>query len=165
MISHEQTAVLLAMPPVALVHRLYEALEQNEQLTQQNEELSKRIKELEGQLAKNSRNSSKPPSSDGLKKPKPKPKSLRKKSGRKPGGQKGHQGKTLCMVEKPDFKITYAVDQCQHCECSLKKQAPERLERRQVFDIPAPKLEVTEHLAEVKTCDGGHLNRAVFPKK
>ena len=157
MISHEQKAVLLSMPSVVLVHQLCEVLEQNEQLTKKNEELSKRIKKLEGQLAKNSRNSSKPPSSDGLKKPKPKPKSLRKKTGRKPGGQKGHQGKTLSMVEKPDYTITYKVDQCLRCERSLKEQASERLERRQVFDIPPPKLEVTEHLAEVKTCHCGHL--------
>ncbi len=165
MISHEQRAVLLSMAPVVLVHQLCEALEQNEQLIRQNEELSKRIKELEGQLAKNSRNSSKPPSSDGLKKPKPKPKSLRKKSGRKPGGQKGHQGKTLCMVKNPDYTLLYTVDQCECCECSLKEQAAERLERRQVFDIPEPKLEVTEHLGEVKTCHCGHLNRAVFPEE
>ena len=163
MISHEQAAVLLRMAPEVLVHQLCEVLEQNKQLTKQNEELSKRIKKLEGQLAKNSRNSSKPPSSDGLKKPKPK--SLRKKSGRKPGGQKGHQGKTLCMVEKPDYTISYTVDQCQCCGCSLKEQAAERLEQRQVFDIPSPKLEVTEHLGEVKTCHCGHLNRAVFPEE
>jgi len=165
MISHEQKAVLLSMPSVVLVHQLCEVLEQNEQLIKKNEELSKRIKKLEGQLAKNSRNSSKPPSSDGLKKPKPKPKSLRKKTGRKPGGQKGHQGKTLCMVEKPDYTIPHMVNQCLRCERSLKEQAPERLERRQVFDIPPPKLEVTEHIAEVKTCHCGHLNRAAFPKE
>jgi transposase len=172
MISYDKAAVFLRMGPVMFVHHLREILEQNEQLTKQNEELSKQneelskqIKKLKSQLSQNSRNSSKPPSSDGLKKPKPKPKSLRKKSGRKPGGQKGHQGKTLCMVEKPDYTITYTVDQCQCCECSLKEQAPERLEKRQVFDIPRPKLEVTEHLAEVKTCHCGHLNRAAFPKE
>jgi transposase len=165
MISHEQVAVLLSTDPVVLVHELCEVLEQNEQLTRQNEELFIRIKELEGQVAKNSRNSSKPPSSDGLKKPKPKPKSLRKKSGRKPGGQKGHQGKTLSMVENPDYTIIYTVDQCECCEFSLKDKEAERLERRQVFDIPSPKLEVTEHLGEVKTCHCGHLNRAVFPKE
>ena len=79
MISHEQKAVFLSMPLVVLVHQLCEVVEQNEQLIKKNEELSRRIKKLEGQLAKNSRNSSKPPSSDGLKKPKPK--SLRKKNG------------------------------------------------------------------------------------
>ena len=165
MISHEQKAVLLSMPSVVLVYQLCEIVEQNEQLTKQNEELSKRIKELEGQLAENSRNSSKAPSSDGLKKPKPKPKNLRKKTGRKPGGQKGRQGKTLCMVEKPDYTTTHKVDQCQRCEYSLKEQAPERLERRRVFDIPPPKLEVTEHIAEVKVCCCGYLNRAAFPKE
>lgn len=166
MISHEQAAVLLQMAPGVFVQHLCEVLEQNEQLIKQNEELSKHIKELESQLAKNSRNSSKPPSSDGLKKPetKPKPKSLREKSGRKPGGQKGHQGKTLCMVENPDYTVIHAVNQCGCCKCSLEGQAPERIERRQVFDIPEPKLEVTEHLGEVKTCCCGHLNRAVFPE-
>ena len=163
MISHEQVEILLSMAPVVLVHQLCEVLEQNEQLAKQNEELSKRIKKLEDQLAKNSRNSSKPPSSDGLKKPKPKPKSLRKKSGRKPGGQKGHQGKTLRMVDKPDYTVTHPVNQCQRCGGSLEDQAPERLERRQVFDIPEPKLEVTEHLGEVKPCPCGHLNHALFP--
>ena len=163
MISDKEMAAPFSMAPRVLVHQLYEAIKQNERLSKQNEELSKRIKELEGQLAKNSCNSSKPPSSDGLKKPKPK--SLRKKSGRKSGGQKGHQGKTLSMVEKPDYTLTHTVDQCQCCGCSLKGKASERLERRQVFDIPTPQLEVTEHLGEVKICHCGHLNHAVFPEE
>lgn len=123
--------------------------------------LEQRVKELEDRLAKNSRNSSKPPSSDGLNKPKPK--SLRPRSGRKPGGQKGHPGQTLRMREKPDHIVPHSVNQCECCGRSLAEEVPDRVERRQVFDIPEPKVEVTEHRGEVKTCACGHINRAAFP--
>ena len=121
----------------------------------------KRVQHLEERLAKDSHNSSKPPSSDGLNKPKPK--SLRTPSGRRTGGQPGHAGRTLRMVEKPDHTVSHPVNQCAGCRSSLAGQAPERIERRQVFDLPEPKLEVTEHQAEIKTCACGHLNRAAFP--
>jgi len=116
---------------------------------------------LKEQLAKNSRNSSKPPSSDGL--AKPKPKSLRPHGERPPGGQEGHPGQTLRMVDKPDHTVPHLVNRCESCGCSLAGQTPDRIERRQVFDIPEPKLEVTEHQAEIKTCACGHVNRAAFP--
>ena len=132
-------------------------------------ELSKRVSELENevqrlkdQLSKNSRNSSKPPSSDGLSKPSPK--SLRPQGNRKPGGQKGHPGSTLTMVDHPDHTIVYPVDQCQRCGRCLADQAPVDVEKRQVFDIPPIQLEVTEHQAEVKPCSHcGHLNKATLP--
>ena len=120
-----------------------------------------RARHLEERLAKDSHNSSKPPSSDGLNKPKPK--SLRTRSGRPTGGQPGHAGQTLRMVEKPDSVVSHPVDKCAECGSSLTEQAPDRVERRQVFDLPEPKLEVTEHQAEVKTCSCGCVNRAPFP--
>ena len=94
--------------------------------------LQQRVEELEAQLAKNSSNSSKPPSSDGLKKNKPRPRSLRKKSGRKPGGQKGHKGHTLKMVEKPDHIIIHSVVECEKCRCSLGDVA-RKLTFREIF--------------------------------
>ncbi len=75
------------------------------------------IQELRDQLAKNSRNSGKPPSSDGLKKPKTR--NLRRKSGRRSGGQEGHQGHTLRMVEKPDHVEHYEVSECPECAADL----------------------------------------------
>src|SRR5262245_35723335 len=80
------------------------------QLTTQVQQLTARVHELEAQLAKNSTNSGKPPSSDGLKK---KPKSLRGRSGKKPGGQPGHQGKTLTAVDDPDRIIVHTPLQCE----------------------------------------------------
>ncbi len=123
--------------------------------------LRDRVQTLEEQVAKDSHNSHKPPSSDGL--AKPKPKSLRPPSQRPTGGQPGHPGRTLRMVEKPDRTARHAVECCANCGRSLGKQAPDRVERRQVFDLPDPKLEVTEHQAEVKTCPCGCVNRAAFP--
>jgi len=123
--------------------------------------LRDRVQTLEEQLAQDSHNSHQPPSSDGL--AKPQPKSLRPKSERPTGGQQGHPGHTLRRVEKPDRTVRHAVERCAHCGRALGQQAPDRVERRQVFDLPEPRLEVTEHQAEVKTCSCGCVNRAAFP--
>ena len=126
--------------------------------------LEKKICILEERLAKNSRNSHKPPSSDGLNKPKPK--SLRQKTGRKTGGQKGHKGYTLKMVEHPDHVKVYFVDQCEKCGCSIKNEPSQSIEKRQVFDIPPVQIEVTEYQAEIKKCPlCDHRNSAAFPEE
>ena len=120
-----------------------------------------RIKQLESQVNTNSRNSGKPPSSDGL----GRPKSLRKKSGKKSGAQKGHPGHTLEMVNHPDRVEMHRVEQCQECGAWIAAQAAVSFERRQVFDVPPQKLIVTEHRAERKTCHiCGASNKAVFPE-
>src|SRR3989337_134848 len=85
-----------------------------------------RVTELEDQLAKNSSNSGKPPSSDGYEKPAPK--SRRKRSGKKSGGQAGHTGHTLEMVAKPDKVEPHVVNCCVHCHTSLKKEKAVNIE-------------------------------------
>jgi transposase len=130
-------------------------------LTVRLEASERRVRHLEEQVAKDSHNSSKPPSSDGL--AKPKPKSLRTPSARPTGGQPGHPGQTLRMVPTPDHTVRHPVDRCTGCGRSLADQVPDRVERRQVFDLPEPTLEVTEHQADVKTCACGCVTRAAFP--
>lgn len=126
--------------------------------------LWERVGKLEAQLAKNSRNSSKPPSSDGLKKPKPK--SQRKKSGCQSGGQEGHAGTTLEQVNNPDFIETHLVDVCENCGASLVKVESKSHECRQVFDLPPIELQVTEHRVEVKACPKcGFINKGKFPEE
>ena len=106
-----------------------------------------RIQELERQLKKNSQNSSKPPSSDGYRKPSPQ--SLRTPSGKKSGGQPGHKGDTLLRVENPDMVVEIPVTCCS-CGEDLSHLPIMGRERRQVFDLPSPRLEVTEYrLAKV----------------
>ena len=122
--------------------------------------LSERIEKLEDQLGKDSHNSSKPPSSDPFKKTK----SLRKKSDKSPGGQKGHGGKRLELVSEPDETVVHPVVCCCACGAELSNEARIDVRRRQVFEVPPLRLSVTEHQAEVKRCyECGVLNRAAFP--
>lgn len=126
--------------------------------------LEERVKTLESQIAKNSSNSSKPPSTDGY--TKPAPKSQRPASERPAGGQNGHSGHTLRRVAKPDRIITHTVKQCAGCGHDLSGQKSTAVEKRQVFDLPPIKVEVTEHQAETKVCPRcGQVNQADFPKE
>jgi transposase len=120
------------------------------------------IQSLQDQLAKNSRNSSKPPSSDGLKKPRTR--SLRRKTGRRSGGQKGHEGHTLEQVEEPDRVQVHQASICPHCATDLRTVESKDHEKRQVFDVPPMRIEVTEHRAEIKDCPTcGQRVKGVFP--
>ena len=120
------------------------------------------IHQLQDQLSKNSSNSSKPPSSDGLKKPKTR--SLRQKGKRPLGGQPGHKGNTLKMVAEPDYVEPHPLLHCPHCQTDLSEIEAVGHEKRQVFDIPPVRLEVTEHQVEVKQCPGcGQQVKGAFP--
>jgi len=124
--------------------------------------LTERVQALEDQLAKNSGNSSKPPSSDGLRKPRTK--SLREKGKRASGGQPGHPGHTLRMVETPDVVVHHGLAICPECQHDLRTVAVEGVEKRQVFDLPRVRLEVTEHQVERKRCPCCNREvKAVFP--
>jgi transposase len=127
--------------------------------------LTDRVKELESQRSKNSRNSSKPPSSDGYDKPKSKPKNSRKKSDKPSGGQPGHKGQTLDQVDEPDHVIEHTIGQCTQCGLDLSTVPVSDIEKRQVFDIPPPpKVQVTEHRAQIKSCPCcASRNKAAFP--
>jgi transposase len=110
-----------------------------------------RIAALEKRLDKNSSNSSKPPSSDGLSKL-PRTTSLRENGKNKSGGQPGHKGETLKQTETPDIIKKHVLTTCPDCHHSLPRSSLLGLVKRQVFDIPPPKIEITEHQAEVKYC-------------
>jgi len=125
------------------------------------EKMEARIKELEDQLSKNSKNSSKPPSSDGYKKPSPK--SLRQKTNRKAGGQKGHTGHNLKMTKTPDQIILHQVNSCSRCHKDLSFAQSVNKKTRQVYDIPPLRLKVTEHQIETKQCSCGCLTTSLFP--
>jgi transposase len=124
--------------------------------------LAERVQILEDRIAKNSKNSGKPPSTDGYSKPAPK--SLRKRHQKKSGGQAGHPGNTLKAVKNPDIIELHQVNECHNCQQDLSEVVPSEHETRQVFDLPKAKLIVTEHQAEIKVCTHcGIKNKADFP--
>ena len=129
-------------------------------------ELRARIAELERRLGLNSGNSGKPPSSDGLTKPPSRVSSLRERSGKKPGGQHGHPGKTLRRSETPDATIDHFPPACAGCGAVLSAATANGHTARQVFDLPEPQpLRVTEHRAHACRCPAcGTQTRADFPE-
>ena len=124
--------------------------------------LRTQVEALLNQQAKDSHNSSKPPSSNGFKQPRTK--SLRQKSGRQSGGQPGHLGSTLEWIEQPDFTEVHSVDKCQECGLFLIDTPVLKWELSQVHDLPALRLQVTEHRSEIKCCPHCQtLNRGAMP--
>jgi transposase len=149
--SYEQLAAL-----VAAQERIIAQLQAR--IAEQDAEIA----ELKRQLAASSRNSSKPPSSDAL--DKPAPKSLRGRSGRKPGGQPGRSGRTLRQVAVPDEVIVHEPGACADCGNALRVEGPPvRIVRRQVFDIPTITVRVVEHRLLSRRCSCGVVTAAAGP--
>lgn len=159
-VSREQ---LLQLDKETLVDLLLMALARIAALEKQVAEQQERLQKLEDQLAKHSQNSGKPPSSDGLKKAKTR--SLGRSSGRRQGGQKGHKGHTLEMVAEPHYREVRALASCPHCAHDLSQEPVVGHEKRQLFDLPAIALEVTEYQAEMKQCPACQQQvKAAFPE-
>src|SRR4051794_10696581 len=152
--SYEQLAAL-----VAAQERMIAQLQAR--IAEQDAEIA----ELKRQLAASSRNSSKPPSSDGL--DKPAPKSLRGRSGRKPGGQPGREGRTLRQIERPDEVVVHEPGACSACSgCGGWLTGEDRsvgVIRRQVFDIPTISVRVVEHRLISRRCSCGAVTQAPAP--
>ena len=127
------------------------------------EQLEAEVAELRWQVRQNSRNSSKPPSSDS---PftKPAVRSLRRKSGRKPGGQPGHPGSTLALVTNPDQRLRHEPGPCTGCGADLRKAPEVGVERRQVFDLPPMTVRVTEHQLIARRCACGTTTCGTAPQ-
>jgi transposase len=130
-------------------------------LREQLSGLQSQVADLAARVALNSRNSSKPPSSDGL--AKPAPKSLRGKSGRKPGRPKGQPGATMQLSEHPDKTVRHRPARCGCCGKSLKRAAVSAVERRQVIDIPPVEAVTTEHQMLTLLCGCGCETKAQAP--
>src|SRR3954468_4126192 len=156
--SYEQLAALVAAQERIIAQLQARLAEQDARIAEQDA----RIAELGRRLAASSRNSSKPPSTDGL--DKPAPKSLRGRSGRKPGGQPGREGRPLRQVEQPDEVVVHEPGACVGCGGTLATHdSPARMIRRQVFDIPQITVRVVEHRLIARRCTCGTVTQAAGP--
>jgi transposase len=123
--------------------------------------LAGQVAELKRRLGENPRNSHKPPSSEGY--GKPAPKSRRERTGLRPGGQPGHEGKTLCQVSTPDERVVHRPTACAGCGASLATAPVVSTETRQVFDLPEIVLRVVGHALEHRRCACGRVTMANAP--
>ena len=150
---------LQALDKATLIAMFVQMAEQMDALKRELAIMAATLAKCQGQLALNSTNSSKPPSSDGLNRPKPK--SQRQSGKRNSGGQPGHPGKTLCQVAEPDHVEQHGpAPQCDACGLMLQAEV---VQVRQVFDLPAQRHEVTEHQLMQAQCPCGKVHRGVFP--
>jgi len=162
-LPYEKFQELIKNNPDELFYLVNALLDKVEELTGTVAKLTDRVNYLESQLNKNSHNSNKPPSTDGLKK-KSMTKSLRKKSDKKPGGQIGHVGKTLKMNPNPDKVTVLKVCNCSNCGKSLENVGVKGTENRQTIDVILTKY-TEEFQAEIKDCPDCHTtNTAIFPE-
>ena len=148
---------------IELVNHLYGEIKdlKRELKSSQRENAQMKEKLAKYEHPKNSNNSSVPPSKDENR---PfKSKSLRKKTGRKPGGQKGREGKTLQMVSDPDKIIDHSPGYCKCCGLELGSTPGKLIGRRQEIDIPPITPVVTEHRIYEKQCNCGHVTKSSFP--
>jgi hypothetical protein len=127
----------------------------------QIEGLTAQVAELRRRLGLDSSNSSKPPSSDGLKKPPAR--SLRKKSGRKPGKQRGAEGKTLRQVAEANETLEHRPAVCVGCEADLADADVVRVQRRQLIELPEFAPRVIEHRVMSCRCDCGTVTVGTAP--
>jgi transposase len=128
-------------------------------------QLSEQVQSMQERLVKDSHNSHLPPSSERFARQK-KTRSQRKRSGKKPGGQDGHDGHHLALSASADETITHPVEVCSSCQADLRAIAVRSIERRQVVDVPPARLHITEHQAERKCCPHCHVEtRASFPSE
>ena len=139
-------------------------------ITQQREQIAalvEQVRDLEARLAKDSHNSGKPPSADGLKRQLPRTRSLRHKTGKKPGGQLGHRGETLHLVAEPDAIVEHHPAICAACQTPLEARAEVvARERRQVQDLPLIRLRITEHQALSVRCPAcQQVTAGAFPQE
>jgi transposase len=149
-------------PPVWPLPSYEELVAENAQLKTVLAQALARIGELEARLGMTSKNSSMPPSADGL--AKPAPKSLRGKSGRGPGRPPGQDGKTLRQVEVPDRTERHEPGACAGCGAGLGEASLlVGVERRQVFDLPPVRIEVSEHQLISRSCGCGTITKGVAP--
>ncbi len=156
MLTRDEILAAYAAGPEAVV-QLIEALQAS------IVKLTARVAELEARLNKDSHNSHQPPSSDGLGK-KPRKRSLRKRSGKPSGGQSGHPGVTLTLVDDPSEVREWAPKACAGCGGSLAQAEVVERVRRQVIDVPEPQVEIVEHQALHKVCPRCQtLNAGAFP--
>ena len=149
--EQEELILVLTSKMYEKQEELGQCVQQIEDLGGQLEALAEQVETLQDKVKKNSSNSSLPPSSDRFGRQK-RTRSLRKRSGKKPGGQPGHLGQTLQLVADPDETVVHAVECCEYCQRDLRQVQSLRQERRQVITLPEKRRVVIEHHTESKCC-------------